>query len=261
MSSGNIASKSDSIKGDEIADKEENAGQNEFNDDENSEEGQLQDIDTTPDSAYRTENDTDTLQERSESTALDDTEKDPDFDVEKEEQKNSEVTIIADETNQDEEGDNAEVTPMVPKKRRKKSPQKTFVNKKPGAKKGKGNDEDEEDDFYYHCDKCSQKFTDWKKLRKHKLDCVKVPRKFTCSKCNRGFQQKQSWNSILIFTTRKNPRSMFAMNTTNAMCTRNHMMNTSEEITLVAITDLCVTIVVRDSSTKVNSVSTGTLFI
>ena len=108
LSSGNIASKSDSIKGDEIADKEENAGQNEFNDDDNCQEGQLQDIDTAPDSAYRTENDTDTLQERSESTALDDTEKDPDFDVEKEEQKNSEVTITADETNQDEEGDNAE---------------------------------------------------------------------------------------------------------------------------------------------------------
>ena len=73
--------------------------------------------------------------------------------------------------------------------------------------------------------------------------------------------KNQSWNSILIFTTRKNPRSMFAMNTTNAMCTRNHMMNTSEEITLMAITDSCVTIVVRDSSTKGNSVSTGTLFI
>ena len=150
---------------------------------------------------------------------------------------------------------------MVPKKRTKKSTQKTFVNKKPGAKKGKGNDEDEKDDFYYHCDKCSQKITDWKKLQQHKLDCVKVPRKFTCSKCNRGFQQKQSWNSILISTTQKNPRSMFAMHTTNAMCTRNHMMNTSEEITLMAITDSCVTIVVRASSTKVNSVSTGTLFI
>ena len=33
------------------------------------------------------ENDTDTLNERSESAALDDTQKDPDFDVEKEEQK------------------------------------------------------------------------------------------------------------------------------------------------------------------------------
>ena len=45
------------------------------------------------------------------------------------------------------------------------------------------------------------------------------------------------------------------------MCTRNPMMNISAEITLMAITDLCVTIVVRDSSTKVNSVSTGTQFI
>ena len=206
LSSGNIVSKSDSIKGDEIADKEENAGQNEINDDENGQEGQLEDIDTAPDSAYWTENDTDTLQERSESTALDDTEKDPNFDVEKEEQKNSEVTITADETNQDEEGDNAEVTPIIPKKRTKKSTQKTFVNKKPGPKKGKGNDEDEEDDFYYHCDKCSQKFTDWKKLQQHKLDCVKVPRKFTCSKCNRGFQQKTIMEQHFDFYHTKKPK-------------------------------------------------------
>ena len=206
LSSGNIASKSDSITGDEIPDKEENAGQNEINDDENGQEGQLEDIDTAADSAYRTENDTDTLQERSESTALDDTEKDPDFDVEKEEQKNSEVTITADETNLDEERDNAEVTRIVPKKRTKKSTQKTFVNKKPGPKKAKGNDEDEEDDFYYHCDKYSQKFTDWKKLQKHKLDCVKVPRKFTCSKCNRGFQQKTIMEQHFDFYHTKKPK-------------------------------------------------------
>ena len=77
MSSENIASKSDSIKGDEIADNRENPGQNKFHDDENGEEGQSQDIETAQDSAYWTENDTDTLNERSESTALDDTEKDP----------------------------------------------------------------------------------------------------------------------------------------------------------------------------------------
>ena len=130
LSSGNIASKSDSIK-------EENAGQNEFNDDDNGQEGQSQNIETAPDSAYRTENDTDTLQERSESTALDDTEKDPDFDVEKEEQKNSEVTITADETNQDEEGDNAEVTPIVPKKRRKKNTTKDICEQEAWSQKTK----------------------------------------------------------------------------------------------------------------------------
>ena len=54
---------------------------------------------------------------------------------------------------------------------------------------------------------------------------------------------------------------MFAMSTTNAMFTSNHMMNISTEITLMAITDSFVTIVVRDSSTEVNSVSTETPFI
>ena len=57
------------------------------------------------------ENDTDTLNERSESTELDDTQKDPDFDVEKEEQKNSEVTIIADESNVNVEEENSQVIP------------------------------------------------------------------------------------------------------------------------------------------------------
>ena len=180
VNSGNIASKSDSIKGDEIADDKEPAAQNELNDDYNGEEGQSQDIDTAPDSAYWTENDTDTRNERSESTALDDTEKDPDFDVEKEQQKNSEVTITEnktqDETNQDVEEESAEVTPIVEKKTTKKTNQKKFVKKKPAAKYKTVNDE-EDDDFYYHCDKCSQKFTDWKELQKHKIDCVKVSSK------------------------------------------------------------------------------------
>ena len=87
VNSGNIAAKSGSIKGDESADDRENAAQDDLNDDSLAAEGQSQDIDTQQDSAYRTENDTDTLHERSESTALDDTEKDPDFDVENEKQK------------------------------------------------------------------------------------------------------------------------------------------------------------------------------
>ena len=81
VNSGNIASKSDSRKEDEMADDKEPPAQNALNDDYNGEEGQSQDIDTAQDSAYRTENDTDTHNERSESTALDDTEKDPNFDV------------------------------------------------------------------------------------------------------------------------------------------------------------------------------------
>ena len=58
----------------------------------------------------------------------------------------------------------------------RRSASKKFVNKQPASKYKSANDDDEEeDDFYYHCDKCSQKFDDWKELQKHKLDCVKVP--------------------------------------------------------------------------------------
>ena len=39
-------------------------------------------------------------------------------------------------------------------------------------------DEDEEDQFYYYCDKCSNKFNDWKELQKHKIglceSCQKI---------------------------------------------------------------------------------------
>ena len=154
----------------------ENAGQDNLNDDSHAAEGQSQDIDTQQDSAYRTENDTDTLHERSESTALDDTEKDLDFDVEKEQQRNSDVTITAEETNPDvEEEESAEVTPIAAKKSTNKTSKKKFVNKKPASKYNPANDDEEDDDVYYHCDKCSQKFTDWKQLQKHKIDCVKVP--------------------------------------------------------------------------------------
>ena len=45
------------------------------------------------------------------------------------------------------------------------------MKKKPAAKYKTVNDE-QDDDFYYHCDKCSQKFTDWKELQKHKIDCT-----------------------------------------------------------------------------------------
>ena len=54
------------------------------------------------------------------------------------------------------------------------------MNKKPASKCDPANDDEADDDFYYHCDKCSQKFTDWKQLQKHKIDCVKVPCKFSC---------------------------------------------------------------------------------
>ena len=98
-----------------------------LNHDDNGEEVNSQEIDTAQDSAYRTENDTDTLNERSESTALDDTQKDPDFNVEQEVQKNSDLTITADETNADEEEEHVQLTPVVESKSKKKNTPKKFV--------------------------------------------------------------------------------------------------------------------------------------
>ena len=206
----NINSANIVLEGVQIAVENKPAEDESLNHDDNGQEGNSQDIDTAQDRAYWTENDTDTLNERSESTALDDTQKDPDFNVEQEVQKNSDLTITADETNADEEDKHSQVTPIVESKSTKKKTPKKFVNKKPAAKyKPVHEDEDqndEEDDFYYHCDKCSRKFTDWKELQKHKIDCVKVPRKFQCSKCNRGFQQKSMMDQHFDFYHTKKPK-------------------------------------------------------
>ena len=262
MNSGNIPVESGSIKGGESADDREEAAQDNLNDNSHAAEGQSQDIDTQQDSAYRSENDTDTLHERSESTALDDTEKDPDFYVEKEQQKNSDVTITAEETNPDvEEEENAEVTPIVAKKAMNKRGKKKLVNKKPASKYDPANDDEADDDFYYHCDKCSQKFTDWKQLQKHKIDCVKVPRKFSCSKCNRGFQQKSVMEQHFDFYHTKKPKKYVCNEHNKCYVYKKSYDEHLRQDHSDAITDLCVTIVVRDSSTKVNSVSTETPFI
>ena len=79
--------------------------------------------------------------------------------------------------------------PIVEKKGGIKTEKKKSVKRK-SEEKGKNVNEDEEDDFYNYCDKCLNKFSDWKELQKHKIYCVKVPQKFSCSKCNKGFQQK-----------------------------------------------------------------------
>ena len=59
-----------------------------------------------------------------------------------------------------EEKENAEVTPIVAKKATNKRGKKKLVNKKPASKYDPANDDEADDDFYYHCDRCSQKFTD-----------------------------------------------------------------------------------------------------
>ena len=66
--------------------------------------------------------------------------------------------------------------------------------------------DDDEDNFGYYCDKCNGKFTDWKEMKVHKLDCVKIPRKHICSVCNRGFQQKCLLQQHFDFYHTKKPK-------------------------------------------------------
>ena len=216
-------------------------------------------IDSGQDSAYRTEKES---TEITQSSMVDDTLDDPDFDAEKESENSTDVTLTTEEKSKDEmtgylpdQGNKGETEN---KKRGKKSDNKkgnkkgdsTSVegmrsedtkndeindnstqisktledgnNKKGDEKSGKKNkksentvgkkqrdpddDDDEEDQFYYYCDKCSNKFNDWRELQKHKLDCVKVAKKFICTKCNRGFQQKTMMEQHFDFYHTNKPK-------------------------------------------------------
>ena len=94
------------------------------------------------------------------------------------------------------------------KKAKGKSGNSTGQSENTGVKthKDPDDDDDEEDQFYYFCDKCSNKFNDWKELQKHKLDCVKIAKKFVCKKCNRGFQQKAMMEQHFDFYHTNKPK-------------------------------------------------------
>ena len=93
-------------------------------------------------------------------------------------------------------------------KKKKKAEGNTGESENTGAKthQNPDDDDDEEDQFYYYCDKCSNKFNDWKELQKHKLDCVKIAKKFVCKKCNRGFQQKAMMEQHFDFYHTNKPK-------------------------------------------------------
>ena len=166
------------------------------------------------------------------SDVVDDTENDPDFTVS---QSNTKDTLTADDTNIPTEQKSkkkveAKKSDRSTNKRKpttRKDTSKSTKKKKterndendvqPGTSNGtvksgnmdqNVNDEDDEDDdnFGYYCEKCSQKFTDWKEMKVHKLDCVKIPRKHICSICNRGFQQKCLLKQHFDFYHTKKPK-------------------------------------------------------
>ena len=79
------------------------------------------------------------------------------------------------------------------------------ANKSENTDHGKPSDDDD-DNFGYYCNKCNGKFTDWKEMKIHKLDCVKIPRKHICSVCNQGFQQKCLLQQHFDFYHTKKPK-------------------------------------------------------
>ena len=115
---------------------------------------------------------------------------------------------------------------------RKKGPKKSVKNNKKSentvGKKQRhpDDDDDEEDQFYYYCDKCSNKFNDWKELQKHKLDCVKVAKKFYMHKVQQRLSAKSNdGTNILISIIQTNRNILYVMNTRNITCSKNHTTN------------------------------------
>ena len=208
-------------------------------------------IDSGQDSAYRTEKES---TEVTQSSMVDDTVEDPDFDADKEPENSTDAMVTTKEKSKDQITGNVSVEEIKDKSKKKNedtnsknsttgdgnksedteideekdnSKQTSKKSKKGKKKRGAGksvntdsrsedtvtkdhkdpdDDDDEEDQFYYYCDKCSNKFNDWKELQKHKLDCVKIAKKFICKKCNRGFQQKAMMEQHFDFYHTNKPK-------------------------------------------------------
>ena len=137
-----------------------------------------------------TTNEEDKKSENSPASPMDDTDADPNFEIhyQSNTEEDNPEEIISEEP---EKLNNKRKSKEISKQPAKKA--KTKTNKGKASKKSERPDDEEDmenDDFSYYCDKCNNKFYDWNELMKHKYDCVKIPRKHVCPKCNRGFQQK-----------------------------------------------------------------------
>ena len=181
-----------------------------------------QKIDSTVDSK-------DNLDKDKSTTKIDDSEKDPNFDIEKTEKETGD-SVTANETKEDESKEDERKPRKKAKKKKKKKDKKDTGSKtvkdKPKKKDtkdksvkssenvkaendvddGKPDDEEDGGDFGYYCDKCNEKYTDWKELQKHKYDCVKIAQKHVCPSCNRGFQQKCLMKQHHYFYHTKKPK-------------------------------------------------------
>ena len=60
-------------------------------------------------------------------------------------------------------------------------------NRQPEEQSTKGN---EDDDDVFPCQICNKTFTDFVPIKQHKIVCTRIKKKYVCSKCNKGFDQK-----------------------------------------------------------------------
>ena len=59
--------------------------------------------------------------------------------------------------------------------------------KKTASKRDEIKGAEEEDDDFYKCNICDKVFPSNEKYKEHKKKCTKVPKKYVCSKCSKGF--------------------------------------------------------------------------
>ena len=118
----------------------------------------------------------------------DDTDMDPNYSPPKNDGMNSDSSEGKPDDDEEQEVDKEPIVKPIPKATK---PKKTkSKGTKPKVVKKEQPDDDDIDDFKYYCDKCNADFVDFNEMKKHKFDCVRIPRKHVCSKCNRGFQQR-----------------------------------------------------------------------
>ena len=96
-----------------------------------------------------------------------------------------------DETNGDGSAEKSEISDS--KQRMKTRSQKQLEHEENDGKgdetKSTNEKDDEEDDDYFSCKVCSQTFKNHTMFKKHKVSCMKIKKRHSCSKCGKSFSQ------------------------------------------------------------------------
>ena len=75
-------------------------------------------------------------------------------------------------------------------------------NSQPVEESVKGNDDD-----VFQCKICNKTFTDFVQIKQHKIVCTRIKKKYMCSKCNKGFDQKAHYQQHYDYRhTNKKPQ-------------------------------------------------------